>query len=69
MFGIYMYCVKNRNKKIKEALNLGGALNSPFSSYTQQLAYKNHKQSSLNLKCRQLFKNIVSLPIFPKMKN
>tara|TARA_X000001036_G_scaffold9410_1_gene8377 strand:+ start:2780 stop:3886 length:1107 start_codon:yes stop_codon:yes gene_type:complete len=67
---LYVLRVKNRNKVIKEALNLGVELSIHYPvPIHKQLAYKNHKQSSIKFNNADKFsKNIVSLPIFPKMK-
>ena len=67
---LYVLRVKNRNKTIKEALKLGVELSIHYPvPINKQLAYKNHKQSLSKFNNSDNFsKNIVSLPIFPKMK-
>jgi dTDP-4-amino-4,6-dideoxygalactose transaminase len=56
---------------MEEALKLGveTSIHYPLPIHRQE-AYKNHKQSKIRFKNADTFaKNLVTLPVFPKMKN
>ena len=68
---LYVLRVKNKKRFMEEALKLGveTSIHYPLPIHRQE-AYKDHKQSKIRFKNADTFaKNLVTLPVFPKMKN
>ena len=67
---LYVLRVKNRNKLIENYMSMGEAtsINYPLPIHRQK-AYKEHSQFNKKIKNADSFsKQLISLPIFPKMK-
>ncbi len=67
---LYVLRVKNRNKVIEDSKKNGVELSIHYPvPIHKQIAYKKHKQNNLDAKNAEKYSsNLVSLPVFPKMK-